>query len=75
VGSQPGGSTESAISDWAAVFVMVIGAGAMGAAIILAIPWLGIAGGVLLVGGAIYAFATGIMNRTEEYGATREDTT
>jgi hypothetical protein len=76
MGSHPGGSAESSVRDWAAVITMIVGAGAMGAAIILAVPWLGILGGVLLVGGGVYAFATGIMNRTEDYGSVqREDTT
>ncbi|MFL6139428.1 MAG: hypothetical protein ACJ74O_16715 [Frankiaceae bacterium] len=74
MGSQPGGSAETPLSDWIAVLAMVVGASAMAVAIILAIPWLGIAGGALLVAGAIYAFATGIMNRTEDYDMGREDT-
>lgn len=60
--------------DWFAVLAMVVGASGMAAAIIVALPWLGIAGGVVMVGGAVYALATGIMNRTEDYEMGRQDT-
>jgi fatty acid desaturase len=67
VGSQPGGSHETPVVDWVAVYIMLIGASAIGLALPLKSWWLGIAGGVVLVIGVGIAMAYGIMNHTEDY--------
>ena len=73
MGSQPGGSTHSPTSDWIAVFAMIAGAGLIALSIIFDSMVLGIVGSVVAVGGAVGAWAMGIMSHTEDYTPTRDD--
>ena len=73
MGSQPGGSTETPVSDWIAVFAIVIGAALIALSIILSSVVFGVAGSILAVGGGIAAWTMGIMQHTEDYEPSTSD--
>jgi hypothetical protein len=73
MGSQPGGGTETPVSDWIAVFSIVIGAAFIACSIIFDSLILGIVGSVLCVGGAVAAWSMGIMQHTEDYEPTASE--
>jgi hypothetical protein len=73
VGSQPGGSTETPVGDWIAVFAIVVGAAFIAFSIILSSVVFGVVGSVLCVGGGIAAWTMGIMQHTEDYEPTTSD--
>jgi hypothetical protein len=73
MGSQPGGGTETPVSDWIAVFAIVLGAAFIAISIIFDSLVAGIVGSVLCVGGAIAAWSMGLMEHTEDYRPTTSD--
>jgi hypothetical protein len=60
---------------WMSTGAIVVGVAICAAAIILGSVVLGVIGGVLTVGGAGAALASGLMENVEEYPTSRQDVT